>query len=141
MRIIGIDLGEKRIGIAISDELGITSQGLPTIYTKTEIDDIESIKLVIEQYKAEKVIFGLPINMNGSIGPQAKKAIEFAEKVKDICKIPVEMVDERLTTSTAERVLIQGNRSRKKRKKVIDKMSAVLILQTYLDKAKFNKEN
>jgi len=141
LRIIGIDLGEKRIGIAISDELGITSQGLPTIYTKTEIDDIESIKLVIEQYKAEKVIFGLPINMNGSIGPQAKKAIEFAEKVKDICKIPVEMVDERLTTSTAERVLIQGNRSRKKRKKVIDKMSAVLILQTYLDKAKFNKEN
>ena len=78
--------------------------------------------------------------MNGSIGPQAKKAIAFAEKVKNYCHVPVIMEDERLTTSSAEKILIQGNRSRKKRKKVIDKMSAVIILQTYLDKAKFNKE-
>jgi len=80
------------------------------------------------------------MNMNGSIGPQAKKAIEFAEKLKDYCKIPIEMEDERLTTSSAEKVLIKGNRSRKKRKKVIDKMSAVIILQTFLDRIKFNKE-
>ena len=140
MRILGIDLGEKRIGISICDELGITAQGLPTIISKTEIEDIKSIKKIIDQYNVEKVITGLPKNMNGSIGPQAKKAILFAEKIKDYCKIPVEMLDERLTTSSAEKALIQGNRSRKKRKKVIDKMSAVLILQTYLDKAKFIKE-
>ena len=140
MRILGIDLGEKRIGISISDELGITAQGLPTIISKNEIEDIKSIKIVIDQYNVEKIILGLPRNMNGSIGPQAKKAMLFAEKIKDHCKVSVEMIDERLTTSTAEKILIQGNRSRKKRKKVIDKMSAVLILQTYLDRAKFIKE-
>ena len=140
LRILGIDLGEKRIGISLCDELGITAQGLPTILSKTEIENIESIKNVISQYHIERVVFGLPVNMNGSIGPQAKKAIAFAEKVKTYCHVPVVMEDERLTTSSAEKILIQGNRSRKKRKKVIDKMSAVIILQTYLDKAKFNKE-
>ena len=140
IRILGIDFGEKRIGISISDELGITAQGLPTIISKTEKDDIVNIKKVVDDYNVGKIVFGLPINMNGSIGPQAKKAIEFAEKLKDYCKIPIEMEDERLTTSSAEKVLIKGNRSRKKRKKVIDKMSAIIILQTFLDRIKFNKE-
>jgi len=120
--------------------LGITAQGLPTIISKTEKEDIVNIKKVVDNYNVGKIVFGLPMNMNGSIGPQAKKAIEFAEKLKDYCKIPIEMEDERLTTSSAEKVLIKGNRSRKKRKKVIDKMSAVIILQTFLDRIKFNKE-
>jgi len=140
LRLLGIDLGEKRIGVSISDELGITAQGLPNIISKTEKEDMVNIKNLIDQYKIEKIVFGLPKNMNGSIGPQAKKAIEFAEKIKEFCNISIEMEDERLTTSSAERVLIKGNRSRKKRKKVIDKMSAIIILQTFLDRKKMNKE-
>ena len=108
MRILGIDFGEKRIGISISDELGITAQGLPTIISKTEKEDIVNIKKVVDNYNVGKIVFGLPMNMNGSIGPQAKKAIDFAEKLKDYCKIPIEMEDERLTTSSAEKVLIKG---------------------------------
>jgi len=140
LRILGIDLGEKRIGVSISDELGITAQGLPTIISKTENENIANIKNIIGQYNIEKIVFGLPINMNGTLGPQAKKAMEFAEIIKNLCKISIEMEDERLSTSSAQRVLIKGNRSRKKRKKVIDKMSAIIILQTFLDRAKLNKE-
>jgi len=139
LRIIGIDLGEKRIGVAVSDELGITAQGLPTISSQTEKDNLQRLKELIEQHQVEKVVVGLPRNMNGTLGPKAQNAIKFAEKIKEYCHISVEMEDERLTTSSAERVLIAGNRSRKKRKKVIDKMSAVIILQTFLDRAKFRK--
>ena len=82
MRILGIDLGEKRIGISISDELGITAQGLPTIISINEIEDLNHIKGIIEKYGVTKIILGLPKNMNGSLGKQAQKAISFAEKLK-----------------------------------------------------------
>ena len=140
MRILGIDLGEKRIGISISDELGITAQGLPTIKSANEIEDLKNIKEIIDQYGVEKIVLGLPINMNGSLGEQAKKAISFAEKLKSSFQLPVELEDERLTTSKAEKFLIETDRSRKKRKKVIDKMSAIIILQSFLDRKKMSKE-
>ena len=140
MRILGIDLGEKRIGISISDELGITAQGLPTIISKNDEKNIQEIKNIINEYNVKKIVLGLPKNMNGTLGLQAKKAISFAERIKKCCMLPVELEDERLTTTKAEKLLIEGNRSRKKRKKVIDKMSAVIILQTFLDRIKLKKE-
>ncbi|TET06387.1 MAG: Holliday junction resolvase RuvX [Candidatus Atribacteria bacterium] len=140
MRVLGIDLGEKRIGISISDELGITAQGLPTINSINEIEDLKNIKEIIDKYGVEKIILGLPKNMNGSLGRQAKKALSFAEKLKLSFQLPVELEDERLSTSKAEKFLIETDRSRKKRKKVIDKMAAVIILQSFLDRRMMNKE-
>ncbi len=140
LRILGIDLGEKRIGISISDELGITAQGLPTIYSMNEIEDLKNIKEVIDKYGVKKIVLGLPKNMNGSLGMQAQKAISFAEKLKLSFQLSVELEDERLSTSKAEKFLIETNRSRKKRKKVIDKMSAVIILQSFLDRMMMSKE-
>lgn len=140
MRILGIDLGEKRIGISISDELGITAQGLPTIHSINEIEDLKNIKEIINKYMVEKIVLGLPKNMNGSLGKQAQKAISFAEKLKLSFRLSVELEDERLSTSKAEKFLIEANRSRKKRKKVIDKMSAVIILQSFLDRRMMSKE-
>jgi len=140
LRILGVDLGEKRIGIAISDELGITAQGLPTISSANEDEDLKNIKKIIDKYDVKKIILGLPKNMNGTLGKQAKKALSFAEKLNKICQLPVELEDERLSTSKAEKLLIQADRSRKKRKKAIDKMSAVIILQSFLDRRMMNKE-
>ena len=137
---MGIDLGEKRIGISISDELEITAQGLPTIYSTNEDEDLKNIKKIIDKYDVKKVILGLPKNMNGTLGKQAKKALFIAKKLKEICQLPVELEDERLSTSKAEKLLIQADRSRKKRKKIIDKMSAVIILQSFLDRRMMNKE-
>jgi len=140
MRILGIDLGEKRIGIAVSDELGITAQGLPTIPSTTEDENLKKIKKLIDKYNVEKIILGLPKNMNGTLGKQAEKSLCFAQKIKNNHQVPVELEDERLSTSKAEKLLIQADRSRKKRKRVIDKMSAVIILQSYLDRRMINKE-
>ena len=130
MRILGIDLGEKRIGISISDELGITAQGLPTINSINEIEDLNHIKEIIEKYGVTKIF----------LGKQAQKAISFAEKLKSSFQLSLELEDERLSTSKAEKFLIETDRSRKKRKKVIDKMSAVIILQSFLDRRMMNKE-
>ena len=139
MRILGIDLGEKRIGISISDELGITAQGLPTINSINEMEDLKKIKETLDKYGVEKIVLGFPKNMNGSIGKQAQKAISFAEKLKSSFQLPVELEDERLSTNKAEKFLIETDRSRKKRKKVIDKMSAVIILQSFLDRRMMKK--
>ena len=140
MRILGIDLGEKRIGISICDELEIIAQGLPTISSVNVGEDLKNIKNVVDKYDVKKIIVGLPKNMNGTLGKQAKNALSFAEKLKEICKLPVELEDERLSTSKAEKLLIHADQSRKKRKKVIDKMSAVIILQSFLDRRMMNKE-
>lgn len=135
MRILGLDLGDKKIGLALSDPMGWTAQGLGVITSSGSIDaDIARIKEYIDQYEVDKVIVGLPLNMDGSIGPRAEKAKDFAARMKKRLNIPVEMTDERLTTVAAGKLLIKADLSRAKRKKVIDKMAAVLILQNYLDK-------
>jgi putative holliday junction resolvase len=138
LRILGIDLGEKRIGISISDELGITAQGLPNINSVNEIEDLKNIRKFIDQYKVEKIILGLPKNMNGTLGIQANKALSFAQVLREYFQLPVELEDERLTTARAEKYLIEADRSRRKRRKVIDKMSAMIILQSFLDRRIIN---
>ncbi|RLL48005.1 Holliday junction resolvase RuvX [Oceanobacillus piezotolerans] len=136
MKIIGLDVGSKTIGVAVSDALGWTAQGLTTLYWNE--DDIhsadESLSEIIKEHDIGKAIIGLPKNMNGTIGERGEASIRFAEYMEETFKIPTVLWDERLTTMAAERVLLEADMSRKKRKKVIDKMAAVMILQGYLDK-------
>lgn len=136
MKIIGLDVGSKTIGVAISDELGWTAQGLTTIkwseYDRKSAD--AALKKIIDENKVEKVVIGLPKHMNGTIGERGEASIAYAKHVEKVHQIPTALWDERLTTVAAERVLIEADMSRKKRKKVIDKMAAVMILQGYLDK-------
>lgn len=136
MRILGMDVGDKTIGLAISDPLGITAQGLMTIKRKDMKSDINQLKEIIEKYGVQTIVIGMPKNMNNTLGPRAKAVSEFAERLQDEIGINYEFYDERLTTVEAEKILLQSDVSRKKRKKVIDKMAAVLILQSYLDNIK-----
>lgn len=134
MRILGIDMGERRIGLALSDPLGYTAQGLKTIQINNPDEVCKKLIVVINEKKVEKLVFGLPINMNGSMGPQAKKVQEYASKLKMLTNLPVDFEDERLSSVSAEQVLLLADQSRKKRKKSIDMLSAVIILQSYLDR-------
>ena len=133
MRIIGLDVGEKTIGIAISDEMGWTAQGLEVIHRKKIENDLTRLQEIINQYGVEQIVAGLPKNMNGTLGPRAKMVQKLATMLENHFKLPVILWDERLTTVSAERTLIQADMSRQKRKKVIDKIAAILILQNYLD--------
>jgi putative holliday junction resolvase len=135
MRILGLDVGSKTIGVAVSDELGWTAQGLKTIQIQEDEQKsgIPELEEIIREYGIEKIIVGLPKNMNGTIGPRGEISLQFAKLLKNKFSLPVELWDERLTTMAAERILLTADVSRKKRKKVIDKMAASLILQSYLD--------
>lgn len=133
MRILGLDLGDKTIGVAISDELGWTAQGLEVIRRRKLEDDLLRLVEIIDTYKVDEIVVGLPKNMNGTIGPRAELTIEFTESLKTKVNVPIKLWDERLTTVSAERTLIEADVSRKKRKQVIDKMAAMFILQGYLD--------
>jgi len=135
MRILGLDVGSKTIGVAVSDELGWTAQGLKTIQIQEDEQKsgIPELEEIIQEYNIEKIIVGLPKNMNGTIGPRGEISLQFAKLLKNKLGLPVELWDERLTTMAAERILLTADVSRKKRKKVIDKMAASLILQSYLD--------
>ena len=132
-RILALDFGEKRIGVAVSDGLNITAQSVGVIERKGIKNDIKKIQGLAQEYKAEKLIVGLPLNMNGTEGKSANLAIDFANELKKEIGINVEMVDERLTTAQGERMFLDADLSRKKRKKNIDKIAAQLILQNYLD--------
>jgi len=139
MRILGLDLGEKNIGVAVSDQFGWTAQGLESIRSRGNIEsDLDKINLVVQKYEVEKVIIGLPRNMDGSYGPQAQKALKFAGLLKKRLGLPVETWDERLSTVAAQRVLIEADVSRKKRRRVVDRMAATIILQGYLDSRAHN---
>jgi putative Holliday junction resolvase len=133
MKVLGLDMGQKRIGIAISDEFGWTAQGLRILYRRSIEDDILEIKNLILNEKVTAVVVGLPKNMDGSLGIEAQKVLSFVKMMERSLPIPIILWDERLTTSEATRLLIKADLSRKKRRKVIDKLAAVLILQTYLD--------
>ncbi|ASA97868.1 MULTISPECIES: Holliday junction resolvase RuvX [Anoxybacillus] len=135
MRILGLDFGTKTLGVAVSDELGWTAQGIETIRIDEENGEygFDRLRQLIEQYAVEEIVIGFPKNMNGTIGPRGEATQRFAEQVKQTFSLPVVLWDERLSTMAAERMLIAADVSRKKRKKVIDKMAAVMILQSYLD--------
>jgi putative Holliday junction resolvase len=137
-RILGLDVGTKTIGIAVSDLLGITAQPVETIRVDTEAGELGFVRLkeLIDTYKPVKIVAGLPKHMNGDEGIRAAASREYGAKVTTEFGIPVEYQDERLTTAQAEKVLIAGGVHRKERKKSIDKLAAVLILQSYLDSHK-----
>lgn len=132
-RYIGLDVGDRTIGVAISDPFLLTAQSLMTIKRKSKIEDIEIINDIIKEKEVSKIIVGLPKNMNNTIGPQAKKVKTFVKELRKHTDLDIEYVDERLTTISATGVLIEQNVSRKKRKDVIDSVAATYILQTYLD--------
>jgi len=136
MKILGLDIGSKRIGVAVSDELGITSRGLLTIERKSDEEVNHKLRDIISRDVIKEIVVGLPINMNGSHGPQAKGAAAFADKLKADFNIPVKLWDERMSTMQAERILIDAGVSRGKRKKKIDKLAAQVILQSYLNAKK-----
>lgn len=133
MKILGLDVGSKTIGVAVSDELGIIAQGVTTLKRKGVNHDITQLLKMIEEQRAEKVVVGLPKNMNGSLGQSAKMVLSLLEELKKSVDIPVIAWDERLSTVAAERTLLEADMSRKKRKQVIDKVAAIIILQGYLD--------
>ncbi|MDR4948688.1 Holliday junction resolvase RuvX [Neobacillus cucumis] len=138
MRVMGLDVGSKTVGVALSDELGWTAQGLKTLKINEEKQEFgfEEIGQLINEYQVDKVVIGLPKNMNGTIGPRGEASQKFAAEVEGRFAVPTVLWDERLTTMAAERVLLEADVSRKKRKKVIDKMAAVMILQGFLDSQK-----
>jgi putative holliday junction resolvase len=140
MRIMGLDVGSKTIGVAISDELGITAQGFKTIKRKAMEDDLRELYTIISQFQIEKIVVGLPKNMDGSLGKQAEFVLGWIEDLKNKIQLPVETWDERLSTVEASKTLLKADLSRKKRKGVIDKLAAVLILQGYLQQIRSRKD-
>lgn len=134
MRILGLDIGQKTIGVAISDPLGFTAQGITTIRRKKKEEDINEIINLCKKYVVETIVVGLPKNMNGSIGFAGEKIMEFTELLKDSVECKIELWDERLTTVAAHRAMLEADLSRGKRKKIVDKIAATYILQGYLDR-------
>ncbi|HHT9136685.1 MAG TPA: Holliday junction resolvase RuvX [Candidatus Wunengus sp. YC60] len=136
MRIMGIDYGEKRLGLAISDPLGITAQGLPTIERSRVQEDLQKILTIIREKDVGEIIIGLPKHMNNTLGEKAQAVLTFVDLIKKHVNIPVNTIDERLSTVMAHRAMLEGNLSRKKRKDRVDMIAAQLILQNYLDRIK-----
>lgn len=134
MRVMALDVGTKRIGIALSDPLKITAQGLTTFNRTTQEEDIRGLWDLIHEHEVSQLVVGLPKNMDGTIGFKAEEIKAFVEELTAVEKIEVIWIDERLTTVSAERALLEADVSRSKRKKVIDKMAATIILQSYLDR-------
>ncbi len=132
-RILGLDIGDKRIGLAVSDEIGITAQPIGKIDRSRTDADFGKIIEIAKEYDAARIVAGLPKRLNGSYSPQTEKVEAFIAKLKERTDIPVRTWDERLTTKSAEATLIQGNVRRKARRKVIDSMAAQIMLQHYLD--------
>ena len=139
MGIMSLDVGSRTIGIACSDALLMTAQGIETIRRTSLEKDFNRLQELIAEYEVHELVVGMPKNMNGTKGERAEKTEEFVEKMKEVIDLPVTYWDERLSTVMAERQLIAADVSRKKRKSVIDKMAAVVILQGYLDRLQFNK--
>jgi putative Holliday junction resolvase len=130
---MGLDLGDKTIGVAISDELGWTAQGLTIIQRKSEESDLAQLKELVRAYDVSEIVVGLPRNMDGSIGTRGEICKAFADVLRENLNLQVHLWDERLTTVAAQRTLLEADTSRKKRKKVVDKIAAGFILQGYLD--------
>ncbi|MCY9592676.1 Holliday junction resolvase RuvX [Paenibacillus chitinolyticus] len=133
MRTMGLDYGDKTIGVAVSDLLGLTAQGIEVIRRASPQHDLDHLRRLIGEYEVTEIVVGLPKNMNGSIGPRGELSQEFAAQLTETFNLPVRMWDERLTTVSATRTLLEADVSRKKRKQVVDKIAAVLILQGYMD--------
>ncbi|MCW2278038.1 Holliday junction resolvase RuvX [Heliophilum fasciatum] len=133
MRILGLDVGTKTIGVAISDPLGWTAQGIETMRRSRLETDLEQLRELVDKWEVEAIVIGMPRNMNGTYGPKSEIIRAFGQQLADKVQRPIHYWDERLTTVAAQKTLLQGDVSRAKRKQVVDKLAAVLILQNYLD--------
>lgn len=140
MRIMCLDIGTKTIGVALSDPFGWTAQGLEVIRRRNLETDMARLAQIISEYSVEMIVAGLPKNMDGTVGSQAEQVLEFIRQLQAVITLPVITWDERLSTVAAERALLEADVSRGKRKKVIDKMAAVFILQGYLDSIENSKK-
>lgn len=132
-RVLGLDVGARRIGIAISDPLSITAQGIDTLHRKNKKYDLQHLNRVIREYEVREIVVGLPLRMSGDEGIQAGKIHEFAEDLRKRFKLPVHLWDERLTSAEANRLLRETDLSIEKRGKAVDRMAAILILQSWMD--------
>lgn len=133
MRVMGLDYGDRNIGVAVSDAFRWTAQGLTVVERRRDGGEADVLAGLVKEHEVSEIVVGLPKNMNGSIGPRGEISIAFAEQLGQKLGIPVHLWDERLTTVAAERTLLEADVSRRKRKQVIDKMAATLILQNFLD--------
>lgn len=132
-RVFGLDVGTRRIGIAVSDPLGITAQGLETLHRKNKSRDFEALRRLIAKYQVKEIVIGLPLRMSGAEGTQAAKMQAFAEELRQRFQLPVHLWDERLTSAEANRLLRETDLSIKKRGQAVDRMAAVLILQGWME--------
>ena len=132
-RILAMDYGSRRIGLAVTDELGVTAQGLPTLHRTTKRNDFDHLRRTIKQYAVGEIVVGLPLRMSGDFGTQSEKVEAFAEELRARFKRPVHLFDERLTSVEANRVLDEAEISGRRRKGVVDQLAAVLILQAFLE--------
>ena len=137
-RLLGIDYGERRVGVAVSDPLGSIALGLCTLQVNGVRDAVEQVAEICREKDAELIVVGMPLNMNGSDSEMSGKVEKFIEKLKAAVDIEIETIDERLSSALVERTLLDADMSRKKRKGVIDKMAAQVILQGYLDRLSFD---
>jgi putative Holliday junction resolvase len=135
-RILGIDVGDKRIGIAVTDPLYITAQGVMTLKRKSREDDLLAFKKLLEEYEIKTIVAGLPVSMDGSESAQTRKTINFCQFIKKRLGVEIIYEDERLTSVASEEILIAGKVSRQDRKKYVDTMAAQLILQAYMERNK-----
>lgn len=131
---MALDYGEKTIGVAVSDPLKLTAQGEEVIRRTNLKADIKRIREIIQSKEVERLVIGLPRNMNGTYGPRAEATLKFLDRLRQEISLPIDTWDERLSTIEAERTLLKGDISRQKRKRVIDKLAAVIILQGYLER-------
>jgi putative holliday junction resolvase len=133
MRVLGVDFGEKRIGLALSDPLGFTAQGLETAENRGKARFVEHLKDLCAKNGVSEVVVGLPVNMDGSIGPKAKEVLALVELLAKELALPVKTWDERLSSRQVNRIMIEGGLSRRRQKENSDRLAAVLILQSYLE--------
>lgn len=131
-RLLAIDFGARKIGLAVSDELGLTAQGLETYYRSNKKADFDHFRRVIKRYGVTEIVMGLPLRMSGAEGIQAEKVQVFAEELRHRFKLPVHLFDERLTSVEANRVLRETEMSTRRRSEVVDQLAAVLILQAFM---------
>ena len=144
MRVLGLDYGSKTVGVAISDTLGWTAQSVETITRKSENklrQTLARIEDLAKLYEADRIVLGYPKHMNNDEGERCARAEEFKEMLERRLGLPVILQDERMSTVSAERILMEGNVRRENRKEYVDKMAAAFILQTYLDRIKYEQEN
>lgn len=138
-RILALDYGKVRIGVAVSDELGLAAHGLRTIKRGEPEDDFREIQKLIEEYRAQRIIVGLPLTLKGELGDKGREVMGFVQALRERVPVPVDMWDERLSTAAAEKTLLHFDVSRRKRRKVADKVAAQIILQGYLDRLRHEK--